>query len=239
MSAAEIEALGDAALLLRVGDCIDAATNRKLHRLAARLRDDRLPGVLDIVPAYASLAVHFDPATEPHRGAPIAEHIEQWLRANWQTLIDSPGQDDEAPRAVIEIPVCYGGDFGPDLDDVAAHAGLDAPAVIAHHAAPVYRVAMLGFLPGFPYLLGLDPKLAMSRLDTPRPALPAGAVGIGGGQTGIYPQASPGGWRLLGRTPLRLFDPDREPPSLLNPGDSLRFMAIDRANFDALAAEQR
>src|SRR5690606_16896708 len=127
---------------------------------------------------------------------------------------------DAAPRALppgrrIEVPVCSGGEYGPDLAGVAAHAGLSESAAIARHSAPDYVVAMIGFLPGFPYLLGLDPALSIPRLATPRPEVPAGAVGIGGAQTGIYPQPSPGGWRLVGRTPLALFDALRAEPSLL------------------------
>jgi KipI family sensor histidine kinase inhibitor len=124
-----------------------------------------------------------------------------------------------------DIAVHYGGEHGPDLDALAEHAGLPSRDVIELHAAGEYRVAMLGFSPGFPYLLGLDPRLAMPRLDTPRTRVPAGSVGIGGAQTGIYPQSGPGGWRIIGRTTLALFDPLHDPPTLLAPGDRVRFIA--------------
>ncbi|HET9482549.1 MAG TPA: 5-oxoprolinase subunit PxpB, partial [Xanthomonadales bacterium] len=137
---------------------------------------------------------------------------------------------DAVPRTVV-IPVCYGGDSGPDLDAVAKHTGLSAHDVVARHAAGDYRVAMLGFQPGFPYLIGLDPALATPRHATPRPRVAAGSVGIGGAQTGVYPREAPGGWQLIGRTPLALFDAARKPPALLAPGDRVRFEAIPRAAF--------
>jgi KipI family sensor histidine kinase inhibitor len=135
------------------------------------------------------------------------------------------GDDADIVGRSVEIPVRYGSEHGPDLAALAAHAGLGEDDVIARHCAGEYRVAMLGFSPGFPYLLGLDPLLAMPRLDTPRTRVAAGSVGIGGAQTGIYPQAGPGGWRIIGRTALALFDPLHDPPTLLAPGDRVRFIA--------------
>ena len=138
-----------------------------------------------------------------------------------------------APRdaEAIEIPVCYGGEFGPDLDAVATHCGLEPAEVSARHAAGDYRVAMLGFMPGFAYLLGLDESLHMPRRASPRTRVPAGSVAIGGAQTGIYPRELPGGWQLIGRTPLTLFDPSQAEPALLRPGQRVRFRAIDAAAF--------
>ncbi|MDE2055050.1 MAG: 5-oxoprolinase subunit PxpB, partial [Xanthomonadaceae bacterium] len=135
----------------------------------------------------------------------------------------------------VEIPLCYGGEYGPDLDAVAVHARLPRGDVIARHTATEYAVAMLGFAPGFPYLLGLDPALQVPRRTTPRTRVPAGSVAIGGAQTGIYPRELPGGWHLIGRTPLALFDPAREPPCLLAPGDRVRFRAIEADEFARLA----
>jgi len=143
-------------------------------------------------------------------------------------LATPPAQDDGTSR-VIDVPVCYGGDFGPDLDALATHAKLEAADVIARHTAATYTVAMLGFAPGFPYLFGLDPALHMPRRASPRTRVPAGSVAIGGAQTGVYPSELPGGWQLIGRTPLVLFDARRDPPSLLVPGDCVRFVAIDAA----------
>ena len=210
-------------LLIRVGDAIDVATSARVHAAASALHAAGLPGVVDIVPAYATLAVHFDPLAwvDAHGGPPLA-HVVSAVRA----ILASPRSvSDEAGRA-IEIPVCYGGALGPDLDALAAHAGLDADEVIARHANAVYRVAMLGFAPGFPYLLGLDPALAMPRRASPRTRVPAGSVAIGGVQTGIYPAPLPGGWQLIGRTPRVLFDAARDPPSLVMPGDRVRFVPI-------------
>lgn len=225
----QFEPLGEAALLLRFGDVLDVALARHVQSIARGLRATLPPGVLDLVPAYASLAVHFDPLKIN------LDAVAAWVRARLRE-----GDTGRVVRTLrsIEIPVCYGGDYGPDLADVAAHAGLSEDAVIALHSGADYVVAMIGFLPGFPYLLGLDPKLAMPRLSTPRPEVRAGAVGIGGAQTGIYPQQSPGGWRLIGRTPEQLFDSSRAEPSLLQPGDRVRFVAIAPPDFKRLQREQ-
>jgi KipI family sensor histidine kinase inhibitor len=216
-----IEPLGDQALLLRWHEGDERARNQCVHAFAARLRAAAPAWLVDSVPAYASLAVFFAPAF-------AATAVQAALTA-------LPDADDvassSAPARRVEIPVCYGGEHGPDLDDVAAACGLSAAQVIARHAAADYLVAMLGFSPGFPYLLGLDPALAVPRLATPRRRVAAGSVGIGGAQTGLYPVAGPGGWRLIGRTPLSMFDPDAEVPSRVLPGDRVRFVAIDEDRF--------
>ena len=234
MTAPTIEPLGDQALLLRWGRGADPAVNPQVHALAATIRAAGAPWLRDCVPAYASLAVHFDDAAVP--GADPAAGVRAWLQA----LVDAPVSAVAAaePR-LVEIPVCYGGEHGPDLDEVAAACGLGAAEVVQRHAGAEYRVAMLGFSPGFPYLLGLDPALAVPRLATPRVRVPAGSVGIGGAQTGIYPDAGPGGWRLVGRTPQAMFDVRREPPAHLLPGDRVRFVPIDAARFAALAGPGR
>ena len=143
---------------------------------------------------------------------------------------------DYAPGPLVEIPVCYGGDFGPDLAAVARHAGLSEAAVVELHSAAEYLVYMVGFAPGFPYLGGLDARLAMPRRPAPRPLVPAGAVGIAGAQTGIYSLPTPGGWQLIGRTPRRLFDAARTPPSLLQAGSRLRFVPISEVDFQQISA---
>lgn len=228
MDVPALEPLGEDGVLLRLDRRIDAGCNRAVHALAARLRASAPPWLRDCVPAYASLAVFVD--LDAFEGDPF-ERVAGWLRAHLA------GDGEEAPAAspIVEIPVCYDADFAPDLAAVAAHAGLDPEEVKARHQAVTYQVAMLGFAPGFPYLLGLDPALAMPRLATPRTRVPAGSVGIGGAQTGIYPRESLGGWRIIGRTPLRLFDAGRDPPAWLAPGQRVRFVAIDRARFEALA----
>ena len=229
-SSAGIEALADDAWLVHLGNTIDAAANARVHALCARLRDQRLPWLRDLVPAYASLGVFFDPLRAD--ADDVRDCLLRQLHGSTRDVADSPF------GAAVEIPVTYGGEFGADLDAAAAELGLSAETLVQRHAATVYTVAMIGFAPGFPYLSGLDPALALPRLATPRPQVPAGSVAVGGSQTGIYPRASPGGWRLLGRTPLRLFDPSRAEPSVLAPGDRVRFRVIDTAEFARLAASQ-
>lgn len=214
------EPLSDDALLLRLGDSIDVAFNAQAHAIASHLRGQAPPWLRDLVPAYASLAVFFDAQridhTDPH--AYVASVI--------QALSGVASASTLSEAEPIEIPVCYGDEFGPDLEEAARLCGIGTDELVARHAAAIYTVAMIGFAPGFPYLLGLDGSLALPRLATPRTRVPAGSVAIGGAQTGIYPRESPGGWRLLGRTPRVLFDAAREPPSLLSPGDRVRFVPV-------------
>ncbi|HUD43606.1 MAG TPA: 5-oxoprolinase subunit PxpB [Dokdonella sp.] len=224
-----IEPLGERMLLLRFGERIDPHLNAEVHAAAATLREAALPGVDELIPAYATLGLRYRP--------------EAWLDAErppWQALaaavraqLAGIAAADSTPARTVEIPVCYAPPYAPDLDHVATHAGLDADAVIARHSGTTYRVAMLGFAPGFPYLLGLDAALHTPRRADPRLRVPAGAVAIGGAQTGIYPRELPGGWQIIGRTPLRLFDPACSPAALLAPGDQVRFRPIDAAAFEA------
>jgi KipI family sensor histidine kinase inhibitor len=207
------------------------------------LRRARVAGVEEIVPAYASLCVHYDPtslrAISEEARTELATRIREAIagdgeRGKTASCAAEDTSDDFAAAAGFEIPVCYGGEFGPDLAAVAAHARLDESTVIAAHAAGDYRVAMLGFAPGFPYLLGLDPRLHAPRRAQPRTRVPAGSVAIGGAQTGIYPRELPGGWQIIGRTPLALFDAASSAPALLAPGQRVRFRAIDATAFAAL-----
>jgi len=229
----QVEALGDRALLVVLGKGIDPEVNDRVHRLAALLRDERLPGVHDLVPAYATVAVHYDPAAWSRGEAPPHEALKSEILRLWKRARTAAFP---APRQV-EIPVCYGGDFGPDLAEVASLCALTEGEVIARHTAAEYRVYMIGFSPGFAYLGGLDATIAAPRRGTPRLKVPAGSVGIAGMQTGIYPLASPGGWQIIGQTPSRLFLPTQEQPCLLGPGDRLRFVSIDADAFRARAAE--
>ncbi|OOG56805.1 5-oxoprolinase subunit PxpB [Rhodanobacter sp. C03] len=225
--AIQFEALADDALLLRFGERIDIELNACVQAATACLRQ-RLPQV-ECVPAYASVLLRFDPqhwsGGDPHRQ----------VQAAACAALEEPSLVTAAPHELV-IPVCYGGEHGPDLAEVAAHCRLDADAVIDRHTAASYRVAMLGFAPGFPYLLGLDPQLAVPRRTDPRQRVPAGSVAIGGSQTGIYPETLPGGWQLIGCTPLLLFDITANTPSLFTPGDRVRFEAIDEDQFRDLAA---
>lgn len=232
-----IEILGEDVLLVRVhgADAMDAMhANRSVHALAAALQSQRPPWLRELVPAYATLALQVDAdALACATGSDPLQAARAWLEA--QARPGSPAAHAAAAEPV-EIPVCYGGAHGPDLDTVAAHTGLPADEVVRRHVDADYRVAMLGFAPGFPYLLGLDPALAVPRLETPRTRVAAGSVGIGGAQTGIYPREGPGGWRLIGRTPLALFDAARDAPSLLQPGQPVRFVPIAADAFARLAS---
>ncbi len=206
----------DRTLRVAFGETLDPAAHRQVRRLLRRLDQRRLDGVEDLSPAYATLLVRF----EPRRVAPSA--IEAAVRGLLADLDDEPL---DPPRRV-EIPVRYGGEEGPDLTDVARHAGITPEAVVALHAGARYEVHFLGFTPGFAYLGTVPEPIACPRLDQPRRSVPAGSVGIAGMQTGVYPATTPGGWRLIGRTPLTMFAADRVPMSLLLPGDEVRFVPL-------------
>jgi KipI family sensor histidine kinase inhibitor len=203
--------LTDSSILLPLGDHIDPALNRRAHALAARLAAHPLAGVLETVPGYASLAVHYDPLVRSHA------EVAMWLASH----LTAETESRPCPARTIEIPVLYD---GPDLAFVAEHCQLSIPEIIRLHSDAEYTVYMMGFLPGFPYLGGLPEQLHVPRRANPRTHVPAGSVAIAGAQAGIYPQESPGGWQLLGRIEIPLYDPQREPPFLLAPGDNVRFI---------------
>lgn len=217
---------GDAALAVTFGDVISERTGERVRALADALCAEHVTGITELVPAFCSLTVCYDSAAISY--PKLCRRIEK-------AIVRGEGAATSI-RRIHRIPVCYGGEFGPDLADVASLAGLSAEEVIRRHSSRDYRIYMLGFLPGFPYLGGLDESIAAPRLDSPRERIPRGSVGIGGSQTGIYPMESPGGWRLIGRTPILPYDPTRTPPVLYAAGDSIRFVPIDRARYDALAA---
>jgi inhibitor of KinA len=218
---------GDCALVVEYGNAIDAKVNARVRLLDARLAAAAPAGILETVPTYRSLMVHYDPLTLRQAD------IERLVREA-DSAIETAGATESR---LVEIPVMYGGPFGPDLADVAALNGLSADEVVAIHAAGEYPVFMLGFMPGFPYLGGMSARIRASRLSTPRTAVPAGSVGIAGDQTGIYPAESPGGWRLIGRTPVRLFDAMACPPALLAAGDRVRFRPISPGEFDEITRD--
>lgn len=218
----KIESLGEDALLLHFGNGIDADCNARVHALKRRIESTRPAWLRDIVPAYASLALFVDLAAFLPTVDALAEAT-TWLQP---VLLSQVDVDRMVEGRLVEIGVRYSDEDGPDLAALAAHAGLSIREVIERHVAVEYRVAMLGFAPGFPYLLGLDPTLAMPRLQTPRIHVVAGSVGIGGSQSGIYPRSGPGGWRIIGRTSQVLFDPQRDPPSSLAAGDRVRFSIV-------------
>lgn len=205
---------------------IQVDVNARVVALWRELQARAVPGVRDLVPAYATLAVYFDP-----------------LRTDVAALMGvleatAAAAEPAAVEAVVplHVPVCYGGEWGPDLHDVAREAGMSADEVIAAHTQPTYRVFMLGFLPGFAYMGTVDPRLVLPRRATPRLTVPAGSVAVAGRQTGIYPTASPGGWHLLGRTPIRPFVPDRTPAFFFQPGDAVQFHAVSADEFRRLSS---
>lgn len=207
--------LGDSAILITLGNSIDRAVNRRVRACAGMLERATLPEVTDIVPAYCSLAVHYDAR------ATDSADITARLKNVVGSVIQDDAGDDEGP--VVSIPVIYD---GPDLHAVADATRLDVAGVIARHTAVEYRAYMIGFAPGFAYLGDLDSALRLPRHATPRTRVPRGSVGIAGAQTAVYPHETPGGWHLIGRTELLLFDAERDPPSLLRAGDRVRFDRI-------------
>ncbi len=214
--------LADNAWILRWDDDSQQST-RQITALARTALNSFAADKIEVVPGLATLTF-----------IPAGLFDEEVLRARIERLLEETDAVASEPSRMIELPICYDGECGPDLDEVAQHTGLSRDEVIARHLGGEYLVAMLGFSPGFPYLRGLPPELATPRRATPRLQIPAGSVGIAGPQTGIYPQATPGGWQLLGRTPVLLFSLDQIPPTLLQPGDVVRFRRIGAKEFAAL-----
>ncbi|HID64796.1 MAG TPA: 5-oxoprolinase subunit PxpB [Anaerolineae bacterium] len=214
---------GDSALVVEFGDEISEEVNHKVHALAYALEKNPLPGLGEAVPTYRSLLIHYDPLRLSH--GDLVDFIRTILEKSEEYPLPEPHK--------VEIPTLYGGEFGPDIEFVAEHNGLSVEEVIRLHSGATYTVYMLGFTPGFTYLGGLPEVLATPRLPTPRTLVPAGSVALAGRQTGIYPIATPGGWRLIGRTPLKLFDPQRDPPTLLKAGDRVCFVPISEEEYRA------
>jgi KipI family sensor histidine kinase inhibitor len=221
VSAFRIVSAGDSALVIEFEDRIDPSVNARAIGVADALRTAGLAGVRDIVPTFRSVAIYFDPL---HTDGDA-------LVARLEAEASRPFRDALAARSPVRIPVCYGGELGPDLGAVAVFSQMDEAGVVVAHTARTYRVFMLGFVPGFAYLGTVDERIAMPRRSTPRVRVPIGSVGIAGVQTGIYPLETPGGWQLVGRTPTKPFDPDRSEPFLLAAGDAVQFYAIDRDEF--------
>ncbi len=216
---------GDTALVIEFGDRIARALNERVLMLSRRLDDAHLAGVVEIVPTFRSLAVHYDPLRTS------AEILGPQIHA----LLESAKAVSARPRT-ITLPVCYAGEYAPDLADVADRTGLAADEVVVRHSAVLYHSYMLGFLPGYAYLGDLVPELRLPRRETPRLAVPAGSVAIATGLTAVYPYESPGGWHLIGRTPVRLFDPEWPVPTLIGPGDRVRFVPVTPDDYARLAA---
>lgn len=229
MQLLQLYPLGDRAVTVQFGDSIDEATLAKVRVFSSYLEHHPFPGFVEQVPAFATVTVYYDPWLVSEQGLynPYTRVTEQL-----QHILKVARKNDKAARQrVVDIPVCYNGAFGPDLEYVARHTKLTPQQVIASHTRGKYQVYMIGFAPGFPYLGGMAKKLATPRKQNPRPAIPAGSVGIAGGQTGVYPIETPGGWQLIGRTPLQLFNPQRQQPSLLQAGDLVRFVSISETEY--------
>ena len=216
---------GDMAIVVELGDAISPQINRKVRSLTDALEQGGIPGVFDFLPTYRSVLVYYDPLQIS--SSDVQEGIER--------LLENTEEADTGERHIVHLPTLYGGEMGADIEFVAQHTGFDEQELVRIHSGSEYLVYMMGFSPGFAYLGGLDERLATPRLQSPRTEIPTGAVGIAETQTGVYPMASPGGWQLIGRTPLKLFDPTRERPVLLSAGDYVRFVPLaSRDEYDAI-----
>jgi inhibitor of KinA len=219
---------GDRGFLVEFGDSIDPRVNAKVRAMACVLEKEKPKGILEVIPTYRSLLFIYDPEqTDPDSLYLLVEKLE-----------NSRADMDPNTFRIVEIPVCYGGEFGPDIGNVQKASGLTQEQVIQVHAAPEYLIYMVGFTPGFAFLGGLDERLFTPRLETPRMVVPKGSVGIANNQTGMYPIASPGGWQLIGRTPLNLFAPWKTNPFLYRAGDKIKFVPISESEYNRLAPKE-
>lgn len=221
MFAFDVRQAGDSALHVQLPERVDPLENAWCITLARAIEQQLGATVRDVVVGYCSVTAYFEPLSTDAA----------WLEHRIREMAAAVGEVEDSPGGLIDIPVCYSGEYGPDIADVARFGGCSESQVIAIHTAATYRVYLVGFVPGFPYLAEVDPRIAAPRRPTPRIAVPPGSVGIAGGQTGIYPSASPGGWNIIGRTPVAPYDPARSEPFLFRPGDRVRFFAISAEEF--------
>jgi KipI family sensor histidine kinase inhibitor len=225
---ARFRTAGDRGLLVEYGDIIDPDVNNKVRSMAMVMEQDSPEGITEVIPTYRSLLIVYDPSsTNPVK-----------LRKTLKTLEARLDEIKIPPPVTVEIPVCYGGEFGPDIEYVAESHNLTVEEVIELHCRPEYLIYMVGFTPGFPFLGGLSEKLHTPRLETPRTFVPEGSVGVANNQTGIYPVASPGGWRILGRTPVKLFAPGRRNPFLYQAGDRIKFNPISTEEYARILKQE-
>lgn len=221
MKKAKILTAGDSALLIEFEQKIAPEINAQITAFVHLLKGQHIEGVTDLIPAFASLLINYDPRVIGYKD----------LKARIEELLKIEVSEEAGDVRVFEIPVCYGGEYGPDIANIAENAGLSEQEVIDIHCSKDYLIYMLGFLPGFVYLGGLDERIHTPRLANPRISIPAGSVGIAASQTGIYPLNSPGGWQLLGMTPVKTYDPERETPILVEAGDYIRFVPVTEEEF--------
>lgn len=221
------EYASDQSLMIYLGESIDIDTHHRVLKLLRLLEAEPVSGVRNLHPAYDSILIVFDPVALDH--AALEQKLMRYVERLDTIVLGEP--------RVVEIPVCYGGDFGPDLDELARHHSITPDRVIEMHSSAEYLVYFVGFVPGFAYLGGLPQALATPRLQTPRKRVPRGSVAIGGSHTGVYPFETPGGWRLIGKTPLEIFDPASAELSRLRIGDMVRFVPIDQTQFRALECQ--
>ena len=220
--------LGDSAIVIQLGNEISESIQHHIASICGFLEDYSFEGFVEYVPAFTTVTIFYDALITDY------ENTKSLLEDMLQEIMETPAAVD---FSVIEIPVLYGGTQGPDLPLVAAHSGISETEVIALHTSAEYLVYMIGFAPGFPYLGGMNEKIATPRKETPRAKIAAGSVGIAGAQTGIYPIETPGGWQIIGQTPIKLFDLNRQSPALLKAGNKLRFVAINEAEFEKIKGQ--
>ena len=218
---------GDSSLLIEFGNEISPEINRRIAAVVELMREQHIEGVVDVIPAFSSLLVNYDPRVAGY----------EKMKKRLESLVRVDIKVGQTKRKIFEIPVLYGGEYGPDLASIADHAGISEDEVVLIHSSKDYLIYMLGFLPGFCYLGGLDERIHTPRLSNPRLRIRAGSVGIGGSQTGIYPLDSPGGWQLMGMTPIKTYDPEREIPILVEAGNYIRFVPIDEEQYKRIQAQ--
>ncbi|WP_261129954.1 5-oxoprolinase subunit PxpB [Bacillus sp. Marseille-Q3570] len=235
----ELHPLGDSAVIINLDDKITEETHILVRNISIFLEEQPLPGMVEFVPAFTSVTVFYDPLNVLHESkAQKTKSPYELICHTIEQAMTRIGAENEGETRTVEIPVCYGGEFGPDLEYVAKYNSLTKEEVIDIHTETDYLVYMIGFAPGFPYLGGMSEKIAAPRKESPRLKIPEGSVGIAGSQTGIYPIETPGGWQLIGQTPRKLFDIEQDPPTLLRAGDKIRFHPISSEEFEKLKGEQ-
>ncbi len=225
----KVKAAGDRAIVAEFENCISEETNRKVYSLQEWIKSQEIKGIEEMLPAYRSLLITYRPEKMCYKS--LKKKLEKYRQAE--------KTEGEGKKRIMLIPCCYGKEYGPDLEDMSRELGVSREEIIRIHGSVDYRIYMMGFLPGFVYLGGLDKRICIPRLKSPRLKIPAGAVGIGGDQTGIYPMESPGGWRIIGSTPLDLYDPQKEDPVLCRSGEYIRFIPVSEDEYMQIKNEVR